>query len=163
MIDQDMKKTNPLNIDIVKQILPHRYPFLMIDKVLDHEYLKYCIAIKNVTYNEEFFSGHFPDYQLMPGVMQLEAMAQATGIASLYNNEVSEIKKPSSNSRPLLLKINDTRFRRMVVPGDILIIKSEIIKFKLNFCISWNTVSVRELDGTENLASEAKITLGLQK
>jgi 3-hydroxyacyl-[acyl-carrier-protein] dehydratase len=115
-----------MDIDEIKKILPHRYPFLFIDRVISFTDKK-IEAVKNVTVDEPFFNGHFPDYPLMPGVLQIEAMAQAAGIliAKIYEMEVT-----SPDKLPLFLGIEKARFRKMVRPGDQLKIICEIINLK---------------------------------
>jgi 3-hydroxyacyl-[acyl-carrier-protein] dehydratase/UDP-3-O-[3-hydroxymyristoyl] N-acetylglucosamine deacetylase/3-hydroxyacyl-[acyl-carrier-protein] dehydratase len=105
-------------------MLPHRYPFLLVDKVLELEKGKSIVAIKNVTINEPFFQGHFPILRVMPGVLVVEAMAQAGGIL-LYNS----IPNPDE-ILVFLSKIDNLKFRKPVVPGDQLRLEVEIIKLK---------------------------------
>jgi len=117
-----------IDIEGILQFLPHRYPFLLVDRVLELEKGKYIRAIKNVTYNEPFFQGHFPKRKIMPGVLVVEAIAQAGGIL-LYHS----IPEPE-NKLVFLSKIDKTKFRKPVVPGDQLMLKAEIIKLKSKFC-----------------------------
>ena len=105
-------------------MLPHRYPFLLVDKVLELEKGKSIVAIKNVTINEPFFQGHFPILRVMPGVLVVEAMAQAGGIL-LYNS----IPNPDE-ILVFLSKIDNLKFRKPVIPGDQLRLEVEIIKLK---------------------------------
>jgi 3-hydroxyacyl-[acyl-carrier-protein] dehydratase/UDP-3-O-[3-hydroxymyristoyl] N-acetylglucosamine deacetylase/3-hydroxyacyl-[acyl-carrier-protein] dehydratase len=105
-------------------MLPHRYPFLLVDKVLELEKGKSIVAIKNVTINEPFFQGHFPVLRVMPGVLVVEAMAQAGGIL-LYNS----IPNPDE-ILVFLSKIDNLKFRKPVIPGDQLRLEVEIIKLK---------------------------------
>jgi UDP-3-O-[3-hydroxymyristoyl] N-acetylglucosamine deacetylase/3-hydroxyacyl-[acyl-carrier-protein] dehydratase len=107
------------DINQIKKILPHRPPFLLVDRVLELTD-KHIVAIKNVTMNEPFFVGHFPDEPLMPGVLQVEAMVQAGGIFVL--NQVPDPELYST----YFLKINDTRFRHKVVPGDVIVFIIEL-------------------------------------
>ena len=109
---------NPLNINEVMQYLPHRYPFLLIDKVIDHEPGKSLKALKNVTFNEPFFLGHFPIKPVMPGVLILEALAQATGLLAFRSME----EAPSETTLYLFVGIDKARFKRQVEPGDQLIL-----------------------------------------
>ena len=111
--------------DIFK-LLPHRYPFLLVDRVLALEEGKQIDAIKNVTYNEPFFVGHFPDVPTMPGVLILEALAQASGILAVVTEKVE------ANSGFILYfaGIDEARFRKPVYPGDQLLLHSEILKHK---------------------------------
>jgi 3-hydroxyacyl-[acyl-carrier-protein] dehydratase len=101
-------------------LLPHRYPFLLVDRVLEVVRNDYAIGLKNVTLNEPFFQGHFPAYRVMPGVLVIEAMAQLGGILVYYSDEVSLDKVP------LFTGIDRGRFRRQVVPGDQLKLRVEI-------------------------------------
>lgn len=109
---------NSLNINEVMQHLPHRYPFLLIDKVLDHEPGKSLKALKNVTFNEPFFLGHFPIKPVMPGVLILEALAQATGLLAFRSME----ETPTESTLYLFVGIDKARFKRQVEPGDQLIL-----------------------------------------
>jgi len=109
-------------------ILPHRYPFLLVDRVLELNKGKSIVAVKNVTYNESFFQGHFPEFKVMPGVLIVEALAQAGGIL-LYKSIPDPEKK-----LVFLSKIDNAKFRRRVVPGDQLIIEVELIELKNRFC-----------------------------
>ena len=115
------------DIEAILKFLPHRYPFLLVDRVLSLEKAKSIVAIKNVTYNEQFFQGHFPEVRIMPGVLIVEAMAQAGGIL-LFNSIPDPEKK-----FVMLSKIDDMKFRRPVVPGDQLRLECEFIKFKSRF------------------------------
>jgi 3-hydroxyacyl-[acyl-carrier-protein] dehydratase len=103
-----------IDIHKVLQMLPHRYPFLLIDRVLDYIPDQSLTAIKNVTINEPFFPGHFPQRPVMPGVLVIEAMAQACGLLSF----ASETNKPSANGIFLFVGIDKARFKRQVEPGD---------------------------------------------
>ena len=100
-----------LDIQQIKKLLPHRYPFLMLDRVLELEAGKYCKALKNVTGNEACFQGHFPNWPLFPGVLQIEAMAQACGLAAVVTYD------DITGMLPLFVGINKARFKRQVVPG----------------------------------------------
>ncbi|MFH0919150.1 MAG: bifunctional UDP-3-O-[3-hydroxymyristoyl] N-acetylglucosamine deacetylase/3-hydroxyacyl-ACP dehydratase [Fibrobacterota bacterium] len=117
------------DIDKIKTILPHRYPFLLVDRVLEIEKDKRILAKKNVTANEPFFQGHFPDYPIMPGVLQCEAMAQTGGIlmADMIGPDIK-------NKVTLYLGIDNCRFRNPVRPGDTLLIEVELQRFKGRIC-----------------------------
>ncbi len=109
----------------IMQYLPHRYPFLMIDKIIDFTPGERLRAIKNVTINEPFFQGHFPQKPVMPGVMILEAMAQATGILGFKTENV----EPGDNSSLYyFVGIDNARFKQVVVPGDTLLLEVEFVK-----------------------------------
>jgi len=113
---------NSLDIHEVMKYLPHRYPFLLIDRVLEFKKDESLTAIKNVTINEPFFPGHFPHRPVMPGVLILEAMAQASAILSLKSVD----QLPSADSVFYFVGIDDARFRRPVEPGDQLRLRSSI-------------------------------------
>jgi len=105
------------NISKVMEYLPHRYPFLLIDKVIESEDDNYLSALKNVTVNEPFFQGHFPGQPIMPGVLILEAMAQATGLLAF-----SSMNDGHESKLYMLVGIDKSRFRGQVIPGDQLIL-----------------------------------------
>jgi 3-hydroxyacyl-[acyl-carrier-protein] dehydratase len=118
--------TAPQTIDIsaIQAMLPHRYPFLLVDRVLACEPGKSLRALKNVTINEPFFQGHFPGHPVMPGVLILEAMAQAAGV-------LTQLSKPASvpgeaQSIFYLVKVDKARFSRIVAPGDQLVLEVEL-------------------------------------
>jgi 3-hydroxyacyl-[acyl-carrier-protein] dehydratase len=117
----------PEQIDILEilRLLPHRYPFVMVDRILSVEVGKQIVGLKNVTINEPFFQGHFPGRPVMPGVLILEGMAQVGGIMAFYAN-------PETINKKLLFfaGIDKARFRRPVVPGDQLIFTLDFIKQK---------------------------------
>ncbi len=115
-----------MNINEVKNFLPHRYPFLMIDRVLDIEVGKSLTAIKNVSFNEPQFTGHFPAQPIMPGVLIVEALAQATGILAFK----SEVGKPIDGQIYMLVGIDKVRFKRTVEPGDQILLKVEVMVVK---------------------------------
>ena len=112
-----------LDIQDILGLLPHRYPFLLIDRVIEFERAKRLVAIKNVTVNEPFFQGHFPGYPIMPGVLVIEAMAQAGAIVMLSELPDRETKLA------VFTGIDKAKFRRQVVPGDQLRIEVEVLAF----------------------------------
>ncbi len=137
-----------MNIQDVKNYLPHRYPFLLIDRVLEIEVGKSLVALKNVTFNEPQFTGHFPSQPIMPGVMIVEALAQATGILAFK----SEVGKPIDGQIYMLVGIDKVRFKRMVEPGDqlrleveVLTVKRGIWKFKCQATVDGKVVTTAEL------------------
>ncbi|QWG47489.1 3-hydroxyacyl-ACP dehydratase FabZ [Bacillus mycoides] len=112
-----------LDIQQIKEIIPHRYPFLLVDKILEVEEGKRAIGIKNVTVNEEFFNGHFPDYPVMPGVLIVEALAQVGAVAML--------KKEENRGRlAFFAGIDNCRFKRQVRPGDQLHLEVEMTRVR---------------------------------
>jgi 3-hydroxyacyl-[acyl-carrier-protein] dehydratase len=133
----------------IQNYLPHRYPFLLIDKVIDIKKNKSIIAQKNVSNNEPFFQGHFPDYPVFPGVLLLEAMAQATAILDIESND-----RDMSKQLYYFVGIDKARFKKQVVPGDIIIInaklnqsKSDIHKFSSECHVNDEVVCTSELIG----------------
>jgi 3-hydroxyacyl-[acyl-carrier-protein] dehydratase len=108
-----------MKIEDIMNILPHRYPFLLVDKVIEKNGTESLVAIKNVTINEEFFNGHFPGMPVMPGVLQVEAMAQAVGLLMLEPGKI-----------PLFMSVDKCKFRKQVVPGDQIRIEVEKLKVK---------------------------------
>ncbi len=129
----------PEKIDIVEilKILPHRYPFVMVDRILSLELGKEIVGLKNVTINEPFFQGHFPTRPVMPGVLILEGMAQVGGIMAYYSN-------PEAIGKKLLFfaGIDKARFRRPVVPGDQLIFTLKLLKEKRSIMVMAASASV---------------------
>ena len=115
-----------MDIHEVREYLPHRYPFLLVDRVVSVEPGKRIEAYKNVSINEPFFNGHFPDEPIMPGVLIVEALAQAAGILGF----VTANKKPADGFIYLLVGTDKARFKRPVVPGDRLMMRAEVISAK---------------------------------
>ncbi len=139
----------PIEAAMLQRILPHRYPFLLVDRVLEIELGKRILARKNVTVNEPFFVGHFPGIPIMPGVLQIECMAQAGGVLLLL--------EPGNEGKiALLTGIEKARFRRKVVPGDVLEI--EIVVIKTRGPMGWIHCEAK-VDG--KIASEADISFAL--
>lgn len=114
-----------IDIEEILTLLPHRYPFLLVDKVVSIELGKTLTAIKNVTFNEPFFQGHFPGKPIFPGVLILEAMAQATGILAFKS-----VGKLADGELYYFAAIDEARFKRPVMPGDQLVLEVEFIKEK---------------------------------
>ena len=118
--------TEPVQLDIqdILRKLPHRYPFLLVDRVLECRSGESIRALKNVTYNEPFFTGHFPHRPVMPGVIIIEALAQAAGILAFRTGGVI----PDENTKFYFVGIDKARFRRPVVPGDQLILTAQVLR-----------------------------------
>jgi 3-hydroxyacyl-[acyl-carrier-protein] dehydratase len=110
----------PVDVVRIQQLLPHRYPFLLVDRVVELEPNQRIRAIKNVTINEPFFQGHFPGHPVMPGVLVVEAMAQAGGLLTQLSAATDVAGK--QNKLFYLVKVDNARFSKMVVPGDVLVL-----------------------------------------
>lgn len=122
MSDETPEHEMPLGQDWITDVLPHRYPMLLVDRVIEIDPGKSIVAIKNVTRNEPFFDGHFPQYPLMPGVLVIEAMAQAAGLLMMHED-------PSLRGQVIYFTgIEKARFRKPVVPGDQLRMEIEVLR-----------------------------------
>jgi 3-hydroxyacyl-[acyl-carrier-protein] dehydratase len=117
-----------LDIQQIKEYLPHRYPFLLVDRVVECEPGKRLLAYKNVTYNEPFFLGHFPELPIMPGVLIIEAMAQTTGL--LAGQSAPDVLGPGRTY--YLVGLDNVRFKKPVVPGDKLMLEACYVRHKRN-------------------------------
>ena len=115
-----------MDVNEIRQYLPHRYPFLLVDRVVELNLNESIIAYKNVTINEPFFNGHFPNHPVMPGVLIIEAMAQAAGILGFKTMD----KKPEDGSIYYFVGSDNVRFKRPVVPGDRLQLEAKIVTEK---------------------------------
>jgi 3-hydroxyacyl-[acyl-carrier-protein] dehydratase len=133
------------DINEIKSMLPHRYPFLLVDRVLEFEPKKRIVALKNVTVNESFFNGHFPARPVMPGVLIIESMAQAAGLLMLAEDE-------HKGKIPFFTGIDNARFRKAIIPGDQIIIEVEVIRIKGNI---GRAKGVAKVDG--QIATEAEM------
>ncbi len=140
------KKT--MNITEIQELLPHRYPFLLIDRVTDYEEAKYLVGLKNVSVNEPQFTGHFPQLPIFPGVLILEAMAQATGLLAFKSFGASQ-----ENELYYFASIDNAKFRKPVVPGDQLIIEVEFLKERRGIAL-FNGVA--KVDGEVVCSAELK-------
>jgi 3-hydroxyacyl-[acyl-carrier-protein] dehydratase len=139
---------NSLDITQIKEYLPHRYPLLLVDRVLDWEPGKTITALKNVTVNEEFFNGHFPHKPVMPGVLMIEALAQTAALLSFLTTGV----KPGDTTVVYFIGIDGARFKRPVEPGDQLIMQVEILRISRGI---WKYKGKGTVDG--QLAVEAEL------
>lgn len=142
------------DIQAIMNTLPHRYPFLLVDRVIEVVPEKYAVGYKNVTINDNFFTGHFPERAIMPGVLQIEAMAQLAGIAML-NPDDTEAK-----GLFFFGGIEGCRFRKPVVPGDTLMMRCDVTKYNKRFGIV--KVDAKGYVG-EELVVEAELTLAMGK
>ena len=143
---------NSLDINQIKEYLPHRYPLLLVDKVLHWESGKCITAIKNVTINEEFFNGHFPHKPVMPGVMMIEALAQTAALLSFLTID----KKPGDNEIVYFLGIDGARFKRPVGPGDQLKMEVEITRQARGI---WKYKAQASVDGQIVVEAELMCTM----
>ncbi|MDR0484659.1 MAG: 3-hydroxyacyl-ACP dehydratase FabZ [Alphaproteobacteria bacterium] len=146
------KNTPVLDINGVKKLLPHRYPFLLVDKVVEFEKGEQITAVKNVTANEEFFQGHFPNFPIMPGVLIIEALAQTSALYYLMEAGVSDNAKSV-----LFMAIDGGKFRKPVVPGDTLYLKVKPIQMRGKICKMRAEAYVEEV-----LVCEANLTAMLE-
>ena len=149
-----MTTTDNKTLDIcqIKKLLPHRYPMLLVDRVLTWEANKSITAIKNVTVNEEFFNGHFPHKPVMPGVLMIEAMAQTAAILSFLTMNI----KPDENSVVYFVGIDNARFKRPVGPGDQLKMDVEILRVSRGI---WKYKAVGSVDGQVAVEAELMCTI----
>lgn len=141
--------SNNIEIDEILELIPHKYPFLLVDKVIDYKEGDSCIGIKNLTYNENFFQGHFPGNPVMPGVFVIEAMAQTASV--LVSKQLQ--KKAKVNLDVLFANITNAKFKRVVRPGDRLEMFVKTIKNKLNI---WFFESKASVDG--KIVAEAEFS-----
>lgn len=138
-----------LDINEIKKILPHRFPLLLVDKIIELEPLKYAVGVKNITASEIQFLGHLPEQPIMPGVLLIEAMAQVGGIALLCKEE-------NRGKIVVFAKINNARFRRQLGPGDQLITRADITKIRGTMGV---VSCVGKVDG--EIACECECTFAL--
>jgi len=139
--------TQPPTLDEIKRVLPHRYPFLLVDRILSIELGQYIVGLKNVTVNEPFFAGHFPNNPIMPGVLIVEAMAQVAGILALLS-----APENLGNQNLFLMSLDKVRFRRPVVPGDQLILDLKVLRGGKKFFKMEGKATV-----DDNLVAEAEL------
>lgn len=138
------------NIQLIQRILPHRYPFLLVDRVTDIDGYTSAVGIKNVTMNEPHFQGHFPDMPIMPGVTIIEAMAQTTAVMVGVTLDMAD-----KNLKVYFMSIDKAKFRRMVVPGDVLRMEVQTLRGKPGGKV-WRFGGVATVDG--EMAAECEFT-----
>jgi 3-hydroxyacyl-[acyl-carrier-protein] dehydratase len=138
-----------MEVTEIREYLAHRYPFLLVDRVLEIAPGENITCIKNVTINEPFFNGHFPEAPIMPGVLIIEAMAQATGLLGFRTMG----SKPQENVLYILVGVDKVKFRKQVIPGDQLLLSAEIMKRKGKMWIFKTSASV---DGKVAASAEIK-------
>ncbi len=131
---------NTIDIHEIQRYLPHRYPFLLIDRVIDYTAGEHLVGIKNITFNEPQFTGHFPQRVIMPGVLILESLAQATGLLAFKTSD----ELHSDDALYYLAGIDNARFKKPVEPGDQLKLEVTLIKNKRNL---WKFSGVASVDG----------------
>ena len=139
---------NTLDIQKIKEFLPHRYPFLLVDKVLEYKSGNYITAIKNVTYNEPCFQGHFPKIPIFPGVLIIEAMAQTAALLGCISME----DEPAAEAIYYLVGVDKARFKKTVHPGDQIILNAKFIKLRKNI---WRFSATAIVD--EKLVASAEL------
>jgi len=144
---------NGFGIDEIMRRLPHRYPFLLVDRVLECVSAQHIVARKNVTANEEFFVGHFPGRPVMPGVMILEALAQCAGILCFVTADIY----PDENVKFYFAGMDGVRFRRPVLPGDQLVLKATLQR---RIRTIWKFATLATVDGLEVCSAEMMVTPG---
>ncbi|MDD3354390.1 MAG: 3-hydroxyacyl-ACP dehydratase FabZ [Zoogloea sp.] len=143
-----------MDINEIKRLIPHRYPFLLVDRITELEVGKRVVGLKNVTINEPFFPGHFPHNPVMPGVLIIEAMAQAAAILAFKTDG----SVPDEGSTVYFASVDNVRFKRPVVPGDQLVIEAEIVRKMRNI---WKFRAVARVDG--ELATEAEFMCAIKR
>ena len=143
-----------MDVREIREYLPHRYPFLLVDRVLELEEGKYIKGYKNISVNEEVFNGHFPEAPIFPGVMIVEAMAQVSGILGFKTLG----QKPEDGFLYLFAGIDDVRFKRQVIPGDRLQLESEVVSERRGI---WKFACKASVDG--ELAASASVLCAVKK
>ncbi|HOB44529.1 MAG TPA: 3-hydroxyacyl-ACP dehydratase FabZ [Zoogloea sp.] len=143
-----------MDINEIKKYIPHRYPFLLVDRILELEEGKRVVGLKNVTVNEPFFPGHFPHSPVMPGVLIIEALAQAAAVLAFK----TEGTLPDENSMVYFASVDKVRFKRPVVPGDQLILEAEIVRTIRNI---WKFKAIARVDG--EVATEAEFMCAIKR
>lgn len=143
-----------IDINEIKKYIPHRYPFLLVDRIIELEVGKRVVGLKNVTVNEPFFPGHFPHSPVMPGVLIIEALAQAAAVLAFK----TEGTVPDENSMVYFASVDNVRFKRPVVPGDQLMLEAEIVRTIRNI---WKFKAVARVEG--EVATEAEFMCAIKR
>ena len=143
-----------IDINEIKKYIPHRYPFLLVDRIIELEVGKRVVGLKNVTVDEPFFPGHFPHSPVMPGVLIIEALAQAAAVLAFK----TEGTVPDENSMVYFASVDNVRFKRPVVPGDQLILEAEIVRTTRNI---WKSKAVARVEG--EVATEAEFMCAIKR
>ncbi|MDD2233684.1 MAG: 3-hydroxyacyl-ACP dehydratase FabZ [Desulfitobacteriaceae bacterium] len=133
----------------IQNIIPHRYPFILVDRIVEMEEGKRAVGTKNVSANEPFFQGHFPGYPIMPGVLIMEALAQVGAVLILSKAEYK-------GSLAFYAGLDEVRFKRQVIPGDILRLETELVKMKGTIGVAWGEAYVGD-----ELAAKGKIMFAI--
>ena len=143
-----------IDINEIKQYIPHRYPFLLVDRIVELEIGKRIVGLKNVTINEPFFPGHFPHNPVMPGVLIIEAMAQTAAVLAFKTDG----SVPDEGSTVYFASVDNVRFKRPVVPGDQLVMEAQIVRKMRNI---WKFSAVARVDGelAEHLVADRGVLL----
>ena len=147
MTDATASVTLPVRSDEIERLLPHRYPFLLVDRVVEFEKDKRVLAYKNVSCNEPFFTGHFPGHPVMPGVLVVEALAQAGGLLTQHSRDPGA----GDGQTFYLVKVDNAKFSRMVVPGDRLELDVELRRRIRNMA---QYVGIARVDGEQVACAE---------
>jgi 3-hydroxyacyl-[acyl-carrier-protein] dehydratase len=143
-----------IDINEIMRYIPHRYPFLLVDRILELEVGKRVVGLKNVTINEPFFPGHFPHNPVMPGVLIIEALAQAAAVLAFKTDGTV----PDNNAMVYFASVDNVRFKRPVVPGDQLILEAEIVRVMRNI---WKFKGVAKVDGV--IATQAEFMCAIKR
>ena len=144
----------PVDAATIRKLLPHRYPFLLVDRVVEFEKDKRVLAYKNITQNEPFFTGHFPDRPIMPGVLIIEALAQAGGVLTQLS-----LGRDAQSKLFYMVKVDNARFNRQVVPGDVLELHVQIKRVIRNMAVYYGEAKV----GGEIVASAEVLCAGTRE
>lgn len=147
----DSRRKLPINIIEIMDLIPHRYPFLLVDRVIDYTPHKELTAIKNVSFNESFFAGHFVGYPIMPGVLIIEGMAQSAG---LLNHLSHNVIHGQDDTMPFFASIEKAKFKNKVIPGDTITFKITVLSSKAT-CLKAKAIALVE----DKIVAEAVILL----